>query len=186
LSQPEEIEELLYFDSEPIEAWRCWRVEERKGRMQLVSITHRVGWKPMRPMRAHCVTALKGLPLPEQHNGTPSLHHGCGIYGVYSPEQTRTWAGLMPTNYMPVAKTMLLRRGPPVLGKIKLWGRVLRHEKGFRAEYAYPSRFYLLKDVEGEPSADEAEEYLEPYGVPIDLTTINTLFGDDDTFEMVK
>ena len=28
-----------------------------------------------------------------------------------------------------------------ILGEVYLWGRVIKHEIGFRAEYAYPKRF---------------------------------------------
>jgi hypothetical protein len=35
-------------------------------------------------------------------------------------------------------------RDPAVLGSVALWGRIVEHEFGFRAEYAYPQRLRLV------------------------------------------
>ena len=31
-----------------------------------------------------------------------------------------------------------------MLGRVALWGRVIEHEHGFRAQYAYPQRLRLI------------------------------------------
>jgi hypothetical protein len=40
----------------------------------------------------------------------------------------------------------LLRRtkSPSVLGRVALWGRVVEHQHGFRAQFAYPQRLRLV------------------------------------------
>lgn len=35
-------------------------------------------------------------------------------------------------------------RDPAVVGTVALWGRVLEHEHGFRAEWGYPQRLTLI------------------------------------------
>ncbi|MGH2630629.1 MAG: hypothetical protein ACRDHI_08730 [Actinomycetota bacterium] len=35
-------------------------------------------------------------------------------------------------------------RDPAVIGTVDLWGRVMEHERGFRAELAYPQRLGLI------------------------------------------
>ena len=35
-------------------------------------------------------------------------------------------------------------RCPAVLGRVALWGRVIEHEHGYRARFAYPQRLRLI------------------------------------------
>ena len=46
-----------------------------------------------------------------------------------------------------------------ILGRVALWGRVVRHDTGMRGEYAYPQVFYTDDPV--------MKQKLLPYGVPI-------------------
>ena len=50
----------------------------------------------------------------------------CGLHGTHGLEVLR--------------KT----RCPAVLGRVALWGRVIEHEHGYRARFAYPQRLRLL------------------------------------------
>lgn len=45
-----------------------------------------------------------------------------------------------------------------VLGKVKLWGNVVEHETGWRAQYGYPSLFYT--------TSERIQPLAELYGVP--------------------
>jgi hypothetical protein len=50
----------------------------------------------------------------------------CGLHAVNDPDHLRQ------------------SRDPAVLGTVSLWGRIVEHERGFRAELGYPQRLRLL------------------------------------------
>jgi hypothetical protein len=56
----------------------------------------------------------------------PEIDCTCGLHGTHEPD--------------------LLRRtkSPSVLGRVALWGRVIEHELGFRAQFGYPQRLALI------------------------------------------
>lgn len=107
--------------TEPIMAWRTWTLSGRRDgtgvRLRPIAGSARA-WPPLQPARAACTR-------PRLHRA-PELGCACGIYG------TRT--------------TDLLRRtkDPAVIGRVALWGRVIQHELGYRAELAYPQRLRLV------------------------------------------
>ena len=64
-----------------------------------------------------------------------------------------------------------------VAGRVALWGRYAEHEKGWRAEYAYPQEFWVR------PETDPAEilELETAYGVPCSLQDLPKQQGGDAT-----
>lgn len=50
----------------------------------------------------------------------------CGLYGVGDPDDLRQ------------------TRDPAVLGTVAFWGRIVVHERGYRAELGYPQRLRLV------------------------------------------
>lgn len=53
---------------------------------------------------------------------------------------------------------------PYAAGEVYLWGKVIVHEHGFRAQFAYPKRLYV---IDGGPRANKIADALElTYGVP--------------------
>jgi len=63
--------------------------------------------------------------------------------------------------------------GDKVLGEVGLWGRVIEHEHGFRAEYAYPIRLVWPKTMPGFPrpmgELRRLQALAETYGIPLDV-----------------
>lgn len=114
---------------EPTLGWRAWNIyvdNRRNGRVRLQSITHKLRWPPKIPFRARC------LIKQNLNHQPPDKIHKCGIYAVKSEEDALKWL-----NY---------NRGSSVLrgfGEVKLWGNVLRYEKGYIAEYAYPKSVFI-------------------------------------------
>jgi hypothetical protein len=112
---------------EPILAWRCWR-------LHIDPDAHVV-----RPVLESCVY---GEPWPERQAfvSTCPVHElpepgcGCGIHAVTSREAALEWAGW--------AQSAL--PNPIVLGRVQLWGRVLPHSGGYRAQLAYPYELGVL------------------------------------------
>ena len=75
-------------------------------------------WEYMKPM--------KGICLGTSHSEHPSLNSDCGVYAYKSIKPI--------SEYLSVSKGSLY-------GSVYLWGRVIEHEDGYRAEFAYPKDF---------------------------------------------
>jgi hypothetical protein len=147
------LEELVFFDSEPILAYRVWWITLDDGEPQnLRSLTYKIRWKPRRPLRAHCLFELSRRQASFHPNEQcPCLTHTCGVYALKDPVGLDAWGKVYGT----YTQANLLR----VVGQVALWGKVLQHELGYRAEYAYPVSFVAPEDPE---IADWLErEYLE-------------------------
>lgn len=118
---PLELEPGWLVSTEPIHAWRAWTLagtrDGRQVRLRPIAGSTKP-WPPMQPARAHC-------SLPRFH-AAPNLDCTCGLHATHEPDLLR--------------KT----RGPSVLGTVALWGRVVEHEHGYRAELGYPQRLKLI------------------------------------------
>lgn len=56
---------------------------------------------------------------------------------------------------------------PYAAGEVYLWGKVIEHEDGFRAQYAYPKKLYV---IDGGSRADKIAEALAwTYGIPCEV-----------------
>jgi hypothetical protein len=104
---------------EAVTAWRGWSLVEVDGELRLSSLTRPEVWTPRAPHAASCA---KG------RTPTPQRRCRCGVYAANSPEAL---AGL---------------RSLPggVVGEVSLWGRVIEHGRGYRAETGYPARLGLV------------------------------------------
>lgn len=67
---------------------------------------------------------------PAGPHDSPGLIHECGIHGVKTRAQLVPWI----PSYSSVIK---------LYGKVSLWGTVIDHEEGYRAQYAYPYAIYV-------------------------------------------
>jgi hypothetical protein len=154
-------EELLFFDSEPIIAYRVWGLSWLNGEPEaLRSITYRIRWPKRKPMRAHCLFNIRsGKPSVHPSEDAPVIGHTCGIYAVKTVEQTETWR---PAAY----NRAELEKEIKIVGTVALWGRVLRHANGYRAEMAYPQE---ILSIETNPEdAEQLGHWLETtYGIPM-------------------
>jgi len=106
---------------EPIHAWRTWTlVGSRDGSYVRLAPIAGDGrpWPPRRPAEASCTR--------HRSHVRPELDCTCGLHAVESPDELRR------------------TRDPAVLGTVALWGRIVEHERGFRAALAYPQRLRLL------------------------------------------
>ena len=108
--------------------WRVWRLPAPDELPDfdglLVSVVIRRSCWPVR--------RAKASPQPPTARGSGA---NCGIYAFrtilgalsYAEQALSDWAGQ-----------------PLILGEVALWGRVVEHEHGFRAEFAYPYSFRAL------------------------------------------
>jgi len=116
---------------EPVEGWRTWNLSlDTSGDPLLHSARPSSDvWLPRQPIEARC-TASPILSLFRRPHDAPNAACTCGIYAARSLESMDrprpAWAP------------------PPVVGTVSLWGRIVEHELGWRAAFAYPSRLRLV------------------------------------------
>lgn len=123
---------------DPVVAYRCWNISY----LELVPIGYLYSsgwtilkWEPMIPISAkHFALAPVYTPIKEDriHNFSEcSALYKCGIYGEKSLNNTSSLDEI-------------------VLGQVYLWGLIVEHELGYRAQYAYPKCLYYdgVKDKE--------------------------------------
>jgi hypothetical protein len=126
-------------ESDPIVAYRCWKlVESSEGVPVLYSVVQDFCWLPFEP--AHGEVDAN----PDDPN-SPENRHG-GIYAYKSPEQLATYWDV-----------------DCIAGAVNLWGSVLEHDEGYRAEFAYPKELWVNKEFD----ATMILRLEEAYGVPV-------------------
>ena len=184
---------------EPLLAWRVWNVKFiRQARVidedpiagnvtyqaddvPHLSSAHSTIWQPYERLEAkHHVAAhypelLPPIPPPaspcddcpcdawDREWGT----FGCGIYGVKSAEILKTFERHISPYTMCT-----------IVGQVALWGRIVEHELGYRAQYAYPKClvYYHFQPAPTTRITDEAERQrqqaqhaqrlADSYGIP--------------------
>jgi hypothetical protein len=121
---------------EPILAYRSWRISN--GMLQ--SCTCDCVWHPRERMEARCNRNIR-------HTSVPNWDCQCGFYG-YKSEEALAASGYPRTG-----------DDQTVQGRVALWGRVIDHDLGYRAERAYPQLLYLGGDQFDEVVRSLAERY---------------------------
>ena len=149
--------ELAYGDSgafpcapdaiEPIRAWRVWRASHDlvTGQLALHSLEGTL-WKPGEPLTARCSRGA---------HAAPNAQCGCGVYAHKSRQ-----AALEHARGLDRA----------VVGEVELWGKIVEHEHGYRAQYARPHALWLPL-VPDAPSTNLA---LHHYGLPVGMYDTQT------------
>jgi hypothetical protein len=112
--------------TEPIRAWRVWRLRG-SGPFDAEPVLESCIYGDVWPARQAFSAACRDHALPV-------ADCGCGIYAV-----TTRAAALALAHW---ARSAL--PNPIVYGQVHLWGRVLLHSAGYRAELAYPYELALV------------------------------------------
>jgi len=115
----------------PIVGYRVWR-----WRATGLQSLNGEPWLPGRPLAARCGTAAGGTIVAgaEAGHGADELPHSdctCGVYAAKSLEHLR--------------QIGYARRG--IHGEVYLWGTVVEHKQGWRAQFAYPKSLFLPPDT---------------------------------------
>jgi hypothetical protein len=119
----------------PLVGWRAWRV--CTAPICLLSFNY-VYWPPRKPSQAVCVACYP----PGSGHLAPDQDCECGIY----------------------AWKRAPRKPDPgfAYGRVGLWGLVVEHEFGYRAQFAYPLEVWLPTIYWG-----LADTLSESYGIPV-------------------
>ena len=108
--------------------WRTWEVRDDG------SLWSRLPW-PSGTLHAQCLSWSTGI----FHGAPPDLYCTCGIYAV------RTALDLV--DQPGSERWERVGTGEAVAGQIALWGFVIEHERGWRAERARPVSLALPEDA---------------------------------------
>ena len=138
---------------EPILGWRIWRLridpETEAVAPVLESCVYGEPWPERQAFTAYC---------PEHEKPEPRC--GCGIHAVTTRAAALEWAGW--------AQSALPH--PIALGQVQLWGRVLPHSAGYRAERAYPYELGVLVSENLEVADTRRLERLLQAAYLVDIT----------------
>jgi hypothetical protein len=140
---------------EPIVGWRIWILlipammaqKGHRSRVLLHSLNHEV-WSPRKPFKAGCKESLRRFG---RHGVAPESSCRCGIYAIKGIEQ------ILSLSHFSLFG--------PVLGEVSLWGKIVVHDGGYRAQYAYPKSLWVLGRM-----PDNLVSQLDVYGVPVGST----------------
>ena len=105
----------------------------------------------------HLTAECKAFRLPWRRRHTaPDENCGCGIYAAHLETLARSYRSLGPPSVF-----------FPVLGPVLLWGTVVVAQEGWRAEFAYPQRLFVMVHGGRRQAARQLGVALERYGVPV-------------------
>ena len=102
-----------------LSAIACWRVIPFENSFRLVGVVFHITWQPGRPMTCESKMGNKKL----------EVSNTSGIYAFNNPKY------LNPMLDFHTAFT--------VDGEVSLWGKVIKAEHGYRAEFAYPRKLFV-------------------------------------------
>ena len=143
----------------PILAYRVWAIKLGTGQLWSTGIGN-IAWQDGQPRPATCTPVRhRNRPHDPILKGQESVAVSgceCGYWTMRGWEDARQ---VQSTHYS-------------VIGRAAIWGRVIRHAKGYRSEYAYPYEVYEPRPtMPGFPLAPawqrELKQISDRYGCPI-------------------
>jgi hypothetical protein len=155
----------------PLYGYRWWRVEWQGKDPVLRSLYFATPWPAQDPLRAACETKAGPLSTwvrrllgqePATHPA-PTWACRCGIYGLARLELDDA----IETSPQ-ICQHGLFGRSVQVFGTLLLWGRVVQHEQGYRAEYAQPLKLLAVPAfVRGRETKGLLDAVAERYGIAL-------------------
>jgi hypothetical protein len=178
--------------TEPILGFRAWRLVVSSDGPRIGPTTPRPVWPPREAPAATCTGTHTRLYMVFDPTAAPHR----------SPDQGCTcgWHAVRD------ASTLVRPGGPAgVVGQVSLWGKVIEHARGFRAEFAYPARLRLVcsrcartgrwpavptvvgvHDAAAEPSCDaHADHALRGADVALDARVVESELLDAYAVELL-
>jgi hypothetical protein len=134
--------------TEVIIGWRVWRLcsvreyprRDRHSAVTLQSTYMNTLWPPGQSATACCEVKR--------------LHHGIHAFATQAQAVEYMRAARKPHQY--------------VFGEVSLWGRVVVHEHGYRAQCAYPKRIYVPNQYHSD--RDIVNALRRSYGIEVEWT----------------
>lgn len=146
-------------------AWRAWKISIENGEICLRSINQRQGdsdnaqpfkWKPREIMRALHVDGSSQSRV-DDHSDEDTPYEGCTC-GIHALDSPLFLAKVGYVSFIGPDRTNF------VWGELEMWGKIIEGKTGVKAQYAYPSKFYIRPDlnfkIEGENGTTEIGPWL--------------------------
>lgn len=155
-----------FVQTEPIQAHREWWYNRSLSRLE--SVVFPTCWPPCEKFEAVC-ELVPPVNIPDfACPDSPNPDCTCGIFAFKDSSQPETWLKERSTVFDVFHKVhggdardfMDSLSRVPVIGTVSMWGRVVRHKQGYRAQWAYP---YEVVVPRWAPLV--AEEIRSSYGV---------------------
>jgi hypothetical protein len=105
---------------EPLIGYRYWTWDPVNQCLR--SLYNGERWHPYRALQARCVDAIRNSPAAP----APDCH--CGVYAFCDEREA---VEQRPNSHVASPATL-------IFGSVWLWGTVVQHVKGWRAQFAYP------------------------------------------------
>jgi hypothetical protein len=131
---------------EPITAFRVWRGDLF---LRLHSLNNETQWEPGEWASAHC---------PRSRHDAPDEDCTCGLYAAKDIDLALVLAAGVLTSTSPGDSMP----ATAIVGKVQLAGKVIEHDRGYRAECA---RVVEILPIEGRSRLTES--LAERFGVPV-------------------
>lgn len=141
---------------EPTIGWRAWTYTAQG----LVSPQQGTAWPPREAVTAECQAVCLMIPMPTEPTAAshpaPDMMCNCGIHASVLAEHA-------------IGYTV----GMQIIGTVKLWGRVVDCEWGWRGQYAYPAELWLIAPSErADVVRPIADQISVDYGVPCSVSPL--------------
>lgn len=133
---------------EPVTGWRCWGYNSG----YLTSVNDALIWPAKEAYVAEC---MKGIGTTHEEHLSPAENCTCGLYAA-GAENACQWTQ---------------RKGQPVVwGIVSGWGKVIEHNRGWKAQYAYPKLLFVW-DEDTKKAAKAALLLKQRYGCEVQVAT---------------
>jgi hypothetical protein len=140
--------------AQPLIGWRVWTAARIGRRFRLLSVLYPSLWTPNAPLVSTCLHSR--MPWRRGHDA-PSQLCACGIYAARGPEIAAEFLRRFPN------KGTDLR----VIGRVRLWGRLVESAGGWRGSHAYPDELYVPTAGPRLADAGDVVRGLADYDVPV-------------------
>lgn len=153
--------------SEALIGWKAFCIDDGVLR----SASQNTEWIPDQPLVARCNDGRLKTECTAKGLHSPLMHCSCGIYGGDSRKAAEEYLGGGSLNPQ-------ITSGNKFLATIAGWGKYVRHNTGWRCQYAYPQHFYLKQEQE------HFVPILRKFHVPISVETPFQVYSpEEDGYE---
>lgn len=133
---------------EPLVGWRAWGNISNEGYLKALAGSYY--WVPGKPMQCRC-QSCGGFTKPTFELG---VHNGAGFYAFKS-----------------ITQLIEDRAYGQCIGQVYLWGQIVEHTRGYRAEFAYPKAL-LIDNPWHKDTLEKA------WKIPVEVGDIKSLYQD--------
>lgn len=122
-----------------------------------------VTWQPGIEQHASCRRHQPWLRRRRARLGhaAPATNCSCGVWAVRTPTHAASALDIYGRSWKPLHR---------VLGRVSLWGTIVEHDHGWRAQFAYPAELFIpRRRLHGPDVLDVGAlvDALSAYDVPI-------------------